>query len=283
NIVWLDHNEKVLNSYLKAYYQIIKWSGIEGTTIKRLYNKNILKTKICFPSIKEQKQLGILIQKLEFLITLLQRKKAKYEELKTALLQNLFPEKDSRVPLLRFKEFHNDWQQKKLETITNITMGQSPNGSTYSEIPTKYILVQGNADLKNGWVTPRIWTTQMTKQAKKGDIIFSVRAPVGKVGKTNYDVVIGRGVAAIKGNDFLFNVLKKLDKESYWDKVSSGSTFSSITSSDLKNTKIKIPQEIEQVKIGDLFFNFDETINILQKQLSKFENFKQFLLQNMFI
>lgn len=259
-------------------------SKAQGKSIVHIHQNDLALLSLQLPTNNsEQVKIIDTIEMINRNLILLQRKKAKYEELKTALLQNLFPEKDSRVPLLRFKEFHNDWQQKKLETITNITMGQSPNGSTYSEIPTKYILVQGNADLKNGWVTPRIWTTQMTKQAKKGDIIFSVRAPVGKVGKTNYDVVIGRGVAAIKGNDFLFNVLKKLDKESYWDKVSSGSTFSSITSSDLKNTKIKIPQEIEQVKIGDLFFNFDETINILQKQLSKFENFKQFLLQNMFI
>lgn len=45
-------------------------------------------------------------------------------------------------------------------------MGQSPDGSTYSDIPSDYILVQGNADLENGWVKPRIWTTQITKQAR---------------------------------------------------------------------------------------------------------------------
>src|SRR5699024_12195660 len=68
----------------------------------------------------------------------------------------------------------------------------SPSGSTYSDQPSTYILVQGNADLKNGWVKPRIWTTQITKLAKKGDIIITVRAPAGKVGRTNFDVVLGR-------------------------------------------------------------------------------------------
>ena len=56
-------------------------------------------------------------------------------------------------------------------------MGQSPDGATYSDVPSNYILVQGNADLKNGWVSPRIWTTQKTKTAEAGDLIMSVRAP----------------------------------------------------------------------------------------------------------
>ena len=45
-------------------------------------------------------------------------------------------------------------------------MGQSPDGSTYSETPKDYILVQGNSDIKDGWVEPRLWTTQMTKKAR---------------------------------------------------------------------------------------------------------------------
>ena len=81
--------------------------------------------------------------------------------------------------------------------ICQVTMGQSPDGSTYSETPSDYILVQGNADLKDGWVSPRIWTTQKTKTADAGDLIMSVRAPAGAMGKTTYNVVIGRGVAGI--------------------------------------------------------------------------------------
>ena len=83
-------------------------------------------------------------------------------------------------------------------------MGQSPDGATYSDVPSDYILVQGNADLKNGWVCPRIWTTQKTKTAEAGDLIMSVRAPAGAMGKTAYDVVLGRGVAGIKGNEFIY-------------------------------------------------------------------------------
>ena len=103
------------------------------------------------------------------------------------------------TPNIRFKGFTDDWEQRKFGEMCQITMGQSPDGSTYSEEPSDYILVQGNADLKGGWVYPRIWTTQKTKTAQAGDLIMSVRAPAGAMGKTAYDVVLGRGVAGIKG------------------------------------------------------------------------------------
>ena len=98
------------------------------------------------------------------------------------------------------------WEQRKLGDVAQITMGQSPDGSTYSDEPSDYILVQGNADLQNGWVCPRIWTTQITKKADAGDLIMSVRAPAGAMGKTAYNAVIGRGVAAIKGKGMEFCV-----------------------------------------------------------------------------
>ncbi len=63
---------------------------------------------------------------------------------------------------------------------------------------------------------PRVWTTQKTKTATAGDLIMSVRAPAGTMGKTAYDVVLGRGVAGIKGNEFIYQSLAKMDADSYW-------------------------------------------------------------------
>lgn len=70
NIVWLDHNDEVTNSYLKQYYHIIRWNGIEGTTIKRLYNKNILESKILIPNIEEQKKIANFLNDMDVLIHL---------------------------------------------------------------------------------------------------------------------------------------------------------------------------------------------------------------------
>ena len=160
----------------------------------------------------------------------------------------------------------DSWEQRKLGDCVEITMGQSPDGATYSEIPTKYILVQGNADLKNGWVEPRVWTTQKTKCAKKGDTILSVRAPAGSVGKTAYNAVIGRGVAAISKNDFIFYTLFKFDTDGYWKTLSTGSTFDSLNSDNIKNAQLYIPTKKEQKRIGSFFEKIDHLITLHQRE-----------------
>ena len=150
-------------------------------------------------------------------------------------------------------------------------MGQSPDGATYSDIPSDYILVQGNADLKNGWVCPRIWTTQKTKTAEAGDLIMSVRAPAGAMGKTDYNVVLGRGVAGIKGNEFIYQTLVKMDEDGYWKKLAAGSTFESINFDVISNAKIAVPQDVdEQEKLGAYFRNLDHLITLHQRNSADF-------------
>ncbi len=157
-------------------------------------------------------------------------------------------------------------------------MGQSPDGSSYTDIPSDYILVQGNADLKNGWVTPRVWTSQVTKKAEAGDLIMSVRAPAGEMGKTAYNAVIGRGVAAIKGNEFIFQSLVKMNFEGYWKRLSCGSTFESLNSDNIKNAEIMIPHQNEQLQIGAFFDSLDNLITLHQRKYNIFyrSNFVNF-------
>lgn len=150
--------------------------------------------------------------------------------------------------------------------IVHITMGQSPNGSTYSDKPSDYILVQGNADLINGWVCPRVWTTEKTKTCAIGDLILSVRAPAGAVGKTSYNAVIGRGVASIRGNEFIYQSLIKMNEDNYWKSFSVGSTFESINSSAISNAEIVIPVSEEQDKIGKYLYHLDRLITLHQRQ-----------------
>lgn len=186
------------------------------------------------------------------------------------------------IPAIRFKGFSDTWEQRKFGDVVQITMGQSPDGSTYSDEPSDYILVQGNADLQNGWVCPRVWTTQITKKADAGDLIMSVRAPAGAMGKTAYNAVIGRGVAAIKGNEFIYQLLIKMDKEGYWKKDSTGSTFESLNSSSIKNAEIKLPTLEEQNKIGEYFLNLDTLITLHQRKYDKLTNVKKSMLEKMF-
>lgn len=70
NIVWLNHDKHLDNSFLKCFYSIVKWAGIEGSTIKRLYNDNILNTAITLPSVEEQQKIGAYFENLDNLIIL---------------------------------------------------------------------------------------------------------------------------------------------------------------------------------------------------------------------
>lgn len=185
-------------------------------------------------------------------------------------------------PKIRFKEFTDAWEQRKLGEVAKIVMGQSPSSENYTENPNDHILVQGNADIKNNRVVPRVWTTQITKQAQKGDLIISVRAPVGDVGKTDYDVVIGRGVAAIKGNEFVFHILGKMKQSGYWNALSTGSTFESINSTDLNNASVILPTSTEQTVIGDFFRQLDTLLTLHQRKLNELKSFKLTMLSKMF-
>ena len=186
------------------------------------------------------------------------------------------------IPYIRFNKFDNEWFSKKLDHVSKVTMGQSPDSKNYTDNPNDYILVQGNADMQNGRVVPRVWTTQVTKLAEKGDLILSVRAPVGDIGKTDYNVVLGRGVAAIKGNEFLFQLLTKMKQSHYWSKFSTGSTFESINSNDIKSAEIYLPSIEEQSAIGSLFRTFDDLLASYKDNLANYHSLKATMLSKMF-
>ena len=255
----------------------------QGISRYNISKNRVMDIEIPVPNIDEQRKVGQFFKDIDDLITLHQRKLDQLKELKKAYLQLMFPKKDETVPRVRFADFEDDWQLCKLGETFSIIMGQSPNSENYTENPDDYILVQGNSDMKNNKVVPRIWTTQGTKKAEKGDLILSVRAPVGEIGKTDYNVVLGRGVAAVKGNDFIFQQLRKMKDSGYWTRYSTGSTFESINSNDIKEALINIPNKDEQQKIGDLFTHLDDAIILNQNKLNQLKSLKKSYLQNMFI
>mgnify|MGYP000188621020 CR=1 FL=1 len=249
-----------------SHMQKIILNSAGSSTIPDLSHKSFYKIEGYFPNFKEeQEQIGTYFKQLDNLITLHQRECNQLKELKKTMLKKMFPRDGSNIPEVRFAGFTDDWEQRKLGDVTQIIMGQSPDGSTYSETPKDYILVQGNSDIKDGWVEPRLWTTQMTKKADVGDLIMSVRAPAGSMGKTAYNVVIGRGVAAIKGNEFIFQSLIKKDIEGFWKKITTGSTFESLNSNDIKNSNLLVPVNEEQIKIGQYFSQLDNLITLHQR------------------
>ena len=162
-------------------------------------------------------------------------------------------------------------------------MGQSPNSKNYTSNPRDNILVQGNADLYNNRVLKRTFTTEVTKTADKDDILMSVRAPVGDIARNQYEsIVIGRGIAAIKGNNFLYYQLEKMNNSGFWKKYIAGSTFESINGKDLKSSDIYISNYKEEKSIGNIFQTLTKTIQLHERKYEELALIKKALLQKFF-
>nr|WP_225358280.1 restriction endonuclease subunit S [Ligilactobacillus salivarius] len=175
------------------------------------------------------------------------------------------------------------WERKKLGIYVPITMGQSPNSKNYTSNPRDNILVQGNADLYNNRVLKRTFTTEVTKTADKDDILMSVRAPVGDIARNQYEsIVIGRGIAAIKGNNFLYYQLEKMNNSGFWKKYIAGSTFESINGKDLKSSDIYISNYKEEKSIGNIFQTLTKTIQLHERKCEELILIKKALLQKLF-
>ena len=286
---------KVNSDYLVSYFDSSYWykqlsmistEGVRNHGLLNVSPNDFFDMNLSIPyDDKEQQKIGDFFSKLDKLLDLQQQKIDKLELLKKTLLQKLFPKHDAQIPELRFKGFEDDWQEKKLSHVVDIIMGQSPSSTNYYDTPIEnsMILIQGNADIKHHNVKPRIWTTQITKIAIPKDVLLTVRAPVGEVAKNKYEAVIGRGMAALRGNDFLYYNLEKLKEVGYWERLSTGSTFESISSNDIRDTKIKIPSCKEQKKVYNLLSKVDQLIELENKKLQNFQQVKKCLLQNMFV
>ena len=137
-----------------------------------------------------------------------------------------------------------NWEVKKLSEIANITMGQSPDGSSYNENGNGKIFYQGCTDFGVMFPTPRLYTTAPTRFAKINDILMSVRAPVGTLNIANAECCIGRGLAALNAkegsNVFLYYVMKNFENH-FKNAYSIGTTFGSITKNDLYDLPVLYP------------------------------------------
>lgn len=138
----------------------------------------------------------------------------------------------------------------KLEEIVNVTMGQSPKSEYYNTEKNGYPFLQGNRTFGFKYPTFDTYTTVMTKFAKAGDVIMSVRAPVGALNITPVDMCLGRGVCSLRmknGNQsFLFYMMKYY--VSHLIKKESGTVFGSVNRNDISGLEVDIPEDVEEQK-----------------------------------
>lgn len=138
------------------------------------------------------------------------------------------------------------WEVKRLGYVCNIVMGQSPKSEFYNDTGDGLPFHQGVTNFGDRFPIDRMYCTVQNRIAEAGDILFSVRAPVGRINIADKKIVIGRGLCAIRsrsGNQtFVFQQLKEQFKEE--DTMGSGTIFKSVTKDDMYGLKILVPPEI---------------------------------------
>ena len=246
-----------------------------------------LKQEFLFPVIKEQQKIADCLSSLNELITAEAQKHDTLKAHKKGLMQKLFPAEGENVPELRFPEFRDagEWEERELGKEATIVMGASPKSEFYNEENIGLPLLQGNTDIKNRVSAPRIFTSQVTKECQKGNILLSVRAPVGTVAKSLHHACIGRGIAAIRANkdnsqEFLYQWLFAFEPQ--WQNISQGGTFDAVKSDDLRQLIIAFPKIPEQQKIADCLSSLDELITAEAQKIDTLKAHKKGLMQGLF-
>jgi type I restriction enzyme S subunit len=211
------------------------------------------------PQLTEQKKISKILSDLDSKIELNNQINAELEDMAKTIYDYWFvqfdfpdengkPYKSSGGKMVWNEELKREipegWKVSELKDIANITMGQSPPGESYNEIGEGMIFYQGCTDFGNRFPTVRKFTTEPTRLAKEGDILLSVRAPVGTLNISKEDCCIGRGLAALNSKDncvsYLFGVMVNL-KQIFDRRNVNGTTFGSITKDDLFSLWVIMP------------------------------------------
>jgi type I restriction enzyme S subunit len=165
-----------------------------------------------------------------------------------------------------------------------LVMGQSPPSETYNKDKKGLPFLQGNAEFGHLYPNVTIYCSQPLKRSHEGDILISVRAPVGEVNISNKEYCIGRGVSAIrpkeKANNFFLYYYLIFSKKKV-QSVSGGSTFKAITKAQVERIKIPFPQLSEQKAIAGILSTVDNAIQKSNELITKAEKLKKGLIREL--
>ncbi|OQQ92908.1 hypothetical protein B6U55_04435 [Ligilactobacillus salivarius] len=251
----------------------------QGNSIVHLYNNNLKKVNIYFPNIVEQNKIGNILNSISNCINLHERKCEELALIKKALLQKLFPKKDEIKPEVRYKNFSDAWEQRKLGEVLSYEQ-PGPyivNSDNYDNKFNVPVLTAGKSFIlgftnevkgikKVSESDPVIIFDDFTTGSHYVDFPFKVKSSALKIlSKTNEKI----------DTKFIYEVLSRINyvpqsHERHW--ISQFSKFN-----------VMIPTSQEQEKVGNFLKQLDHLIALHQRKLEKLKQLKKFLLQNMFI
>ena len=306
NIVWLEHDHRLNDAFLKPLYSKIEW-GLEGSTIKRLYNKDLLSAEVTIPDGREQKEIGQFFAKLDSLITLHQRKYDKLVVFKKSMLEKMFPKDGESVPEIRFAGFTDPWEQRKfgdcfefLKSNTLSRAGLNGENGTARNVHYGDILIKFG-DCLDGERSDLPFITDDTVLPKfagsilrEGDVIFADTAEDEAAGKCvelrklpKEPTISGLHTIPARprfffGTGYLGHYLNSDAYHRQLLPLMQGIKVISVSKAALQDTQVRFPGLSEQAAIGAALSEIDNLITLHQRKLELLQNIKKSLLDKMF-
>lgn len=277
--------DKIYPDFLPCFMQSsIFWktahSISEGSMSPTIKWKTLAAQEFWLPSIEEQKKISELLWSIEDNIQKTEKLIETTETLKQGLLNELLTK---GIGHTRFKDSElgripEEWEVVRLGRVSEVIMGQSPPSSSYNENGEGLPFFQGKADFGNWYPKVTKYTNEPKKVAEEGDILFTVRAPVGEMNFCNQKCCIGRGISAIRNKDridrfYLYYLLTYFRLK--LENLSQGSIFDAINSKELKNFLLALPTIEEQRDIVSVLWKCDKKINYLVSHVGRLSALKK--------
>lgn len=276
------------------FYNRIILPLIATSSQPALSMENVRKFQLLMPDYQEQQKMGLFFKQLDNLITLHQRKLSDVKKLKSGLLQKMFPKNGENTPEVRFPEFTNAWEQRKLGELADIVRGASPRPIQDSKWFDK--------DSGIGWLRISDVTEQngrihhleqhisklgqeKTRVLSKPHLLLSIAATVGKPLVNYVKTGVHDGFLIFLNpsfeKEFMFQWLEMFRPK--WNKYGQPGSQVNLNSELVKNQEISLPSIKEQQTIGAFFQQLDNLITLHQRKLEHLQQQKKALLQQMFI
>jgi type I restriction enzyme S subunit len=257
-----------------------------GATIKHLPGEKLAKVEIDIPPLPVQQRIAGILSAYDELIENSQRRIKILEAMARALYREWFVhfrfpgfEHHPRVasPL---GEIPQGWEVKKLKDVCRLTMGQSPKSEFYNEAGDGIAFHQGVTDFGDRFPSDRLFCTADGRIAEAGDILFSVRAPVGRMNIANKTIILGRGLSAIRHNQghqaFLWEQLRnRFTKD---DMMGNGAIFASVTKDDMQGIELVCPPTSVVEAATTHFEPLHSEIATLSRQIQNLRRTRDLLL-----
>ena len=276
NIVWLDINKtRLCNEYLNQYYKVIKWASSEGSTIARLYNGIIYATYISLPPLPEQQRIAEALSDVDGMISSLEKLIAKYKSIKTACLQQMFPQNGETVPRMRLPEFTGAWEQRKAKDICSIGTGKSNTQDQVDDGKYPFYIrsdvpVRSNKYLYDCEAVITIGDGNIGKVFHYVNGKFDLHQRCYKM--TDFQGIWGKYFFYYFSTKFYDRAMKMTAK----------ATVDSVRLEMISEMDIKKPLQIsEQKQIAEFFASLDNLITLHQRKLEKVQKIKQGMMQQL--